>query len=97
MPAYITLWKFTAQGIANVKSSPDRVKAAKAMLEQMGGRMIGAWWTMGEYDFVTITEGTDDATAVLATLNIVRAGNVTSMTMRAFSEEDFAQIVAKLP
>jgi uncharacterized protein with GYD domain len=97
MTAYITLFKFTQQGIANVKESPDRVKKAAAMLKQMGGRMIGAWWTMGEYDFVTVTEGPDDATAALATLMIVRAGNVTSVSMKAFDEEEFAQIVAKLP
>lgn len=97
MTTYITLFKFTQQGIANVKESPDRVKRAKAMLEQMGSRMIGAWWTMGEYDLIAITEGPDDQTAALATLAIVRAGNVTSVSLKAFNEEEFAQIVAKLP
>jgi uncharacterized protein with GYD domain len=97
MVTYITLFKFTPQGLANVKESPDRVKLAGAMLKQMGGRMIGAWWTMGEYDLITISEGPDDQTAALATLAVVKAGNVTSTSMRAFSEEEFAQIVAKLP
>lgn len=97
MPAYITLWKFTQQGLAKVKESPNRVKAAKATLEKMGGRMIGAWYTLGEYDLVTISEGPDDQTATLVTLGIAGQGNVTSMTLRAFSEEEFAAIVSKLP
>ncbi len=96
MPTYISLWKFTEKGRANVRKSPDRVKAAKAMLEARGGRVMGVWYTLGEYDLVTISEGPDDQTATLVTLGVVRQGNVTSLTLRAFSEEEFTQIVGEL-
>lgn len=97
MPAYINLFKFTQQGIADVKGSPDRVKAVKAATEKMGGRTIGVWWTLGEYDLVAVSEAPDDQTAALMALVIGMQGNVTTQTLKAFSEEEFAQIVAKLP
>jgi uncharacterized protein with GYD domain len=97
MPAYITLYKWTQQGLANIKAAPDRIKQAKALIEKTGGRAIGVWVTMGEYDLVAISEGPDDAVAATTTLAIAQGGNVTSLTLKAFSEEEFAQIVAKLP
>lgn len=97
MPAYITLYKFTSQGLANIKGSPERIKQAKAAIEKMGGRAIGVWVTMGEYDLVAIGEAPDDQTMAAFVLATAGLGNVTTQTMRAFSEEEFAQIVSKLP
>ncbi len=97
MPAYITLYKWTQKGLANIKESPDRIKQAKALTEKMGGRTIGVWVTMGEYDLVAVSEGPDDQTAAALALALAGSGNVTSQTLKAFSEEEFAQIVSKLP
>jgi uncharacterized protein with GYD domain len=97
MPAYIVLYKFTEQGLANVKGSPERIKQAKAAAEKAGGRSIGVWLTMGEYDLVAIGEWPDDQAAAAFLLAQGGRGNVTSQTLRAFSEEEFAQIVSKLP
>ncbi len=96
MPTYISLWKFTQQGRAHVRESPNRLEAAKAVLEKRGGRVLGAWYTLGEYDLVTVSEGPDDETATLVTLGIVGQGNVTSVTLRAFGEKEFSQIVGDL-
>ena len=51
----------------------------------------------GVYDLVIIGEAPDDQTILAFTLALARAGNVTSTTMRALSEEEFAQVVARLP
>jgi uncharacterized protein with GYD domain len=96
LPAYITLFKWTQQGLANIKAAPERIKQAKELTEKTGGKAIGVWVTMGEYDIVAISEGPDDFTAAARTLAIAQGGNVTSQTLKAFSEEEFAQIVAKL-
>ncbi len=97
MPAYVTLCKYTQQGLANVKSSPERMKENAAALKQFGGRFIGQWLTLGEYDIVAITEFPDDQTAAAAVLALARGGNITTVTLKAFSEDEFAQIVSKLP
>ncbi len=96
MPASIILMKYTPQGLANIKDSPERIKQAKAAAEKMGIRVIGVWVTMGEYDLISIGEGPDEAAATFS-LALSKLGNVTTQTMHAFSEDEFAQIVAKLP
>ena len=51
MPGYISLCKYTQQGIAGIKTAPERLKQTKALFEKMGVRLVGIWWTLGEYDF----------------------------------------------
>jgi uncharacterized protein with GYD domain len=63
----------------------------------MGIRVIGAWMTLGEYDLVVVGEAPDDQTIATRLLMTDMAGNARSQTLRAFSEEEIAQIVSKLP
>ncbi len=97
MPGYITLMKYTPQGLANIKASPERIKQAKAAAERMGIRVVGVWVTMGEYDLVTIGDAPDDQTQAAFNLALAKLGNVATQTMRALSEDEFAQVVSKLP
>ena len=97
MAGYIGLLKFTQQGIANRKELPDRVKRSKALAEQMGIRPVGVWMTMGSYDMLIIGDAPDDQTVAAFALALAGAGNVTTETVRAFSEEEISQIVSRLP
>ncbi len=97
MPGYIVLGKFTQQQFASIKDRPEHLRKSKAHLEQMGVRVVGAWVTMGEYDTVMVVEAPDDQAMALVLLAGARQGNVATQTMRAFSEDEFAQIVSKLP
>ena len=62
MPTYITLVKWTEQGVRNVKDTVTRVEQVRAAAEKSGGRLIGSWWTQGAYDIVAIFEAPDDET-----------------------------------
>ncbi len=97
MPGYVALMKFTDKGLAAVKESVERTKANKVAAEKMGVRIIGVWWTLGEYDLVGVAEAPDDQTMAAFMLAATRQGFFTSQTLRAFSEDEFAQIVGKLP
>ena len=59
MPTMITLVKFTDQGIRNVKDSPERMEAFRALVEAQGGTVKSAYWTLGSYDMVITVEGGD--------------------------------------
>ena len=52
---------------------------------------------MGQYDFVTIIEAPDDKTAAKFALSTALEGNVRVETLRAFTEEEYGDIVAALP
>ncbi len=97
MPTYITLYKLTDQGIKNIKDAPGRIEDAIKGLESMGGKSIGFYSVMGEYDYVAIGECPSDEIATTFALAVGSLGNVRSTTLKAFSKEEFGEIVKKLP
>lgn len=94
MATYITLGKYTAQGIANIKESPSRLDQAREQLGQMGVQIKEFYLTMGEYDMVTVVEAPDQASAAKALIAIGRQGNVSTTTMAALTEDEFREVVA---
>jgi uncharacterized protein with GYD domain len=97
MPTYISLIKFTHQGISSIKEGPSRLDANEEILNRYGSELKSFYLTMGRYDIVTIGEAPDDAAAAKIALTIGSAGNVTTETLRAFSEDEYREIVAALP
>lgn len=97
MPTYITLIQFTQQGIQNIKESPERLDAARAATAAAGGKFIGFYLTMGQYDAVFISEGPDDETVAKILLATGAQGNVRTETLRAFPEEEYRQLITELP
>lgn len=93
MPTYVLLTTFTQQGIEAVADSPERTDHAKALVESVGGTWRDFFVTMGRYDGVVIAEFPDDETAARAVLALASSGNVTTETLRAFSLEEFRDIV----
>ena len=97
MPTYIALFKLTDQGFKDIKNAPQRVEAAVKAVEAAGGKMKGFYATMGEYDYVTIGEWPNDETVVAFCSRTASTGNVRTTTLKAFTQEEFAAIVKKLP
>jgi len=97
MPTYVTLVKWTDQGIRNVKDAPKRAEAFEAALKANGGRLKDIYLVMGKYDLVVVTESPNDETVARMTLATAMAGNVRTTTMRAFNREEFGKIIAGLP
>ena len=97
MATYIVLLKYTQQGAQNIKESPARFDAAKKAFQSMGGDLKQVFLTMGQYDLVVIAEAPDDETVAKFILATGALGNVSTQTMRAFTEDEFRKIVASLP
>ncbi len=96
MPTYLSRLKFTEQGIRNAKESPSRADAAKAMAAKMGVNFKSLYWTVGAYDLVATLEGSEEAVTAFV-LKTGMMGNVSTQTMRAYTEGEFAKIVASVP
>ncbi len=96
MAGYIVLGKYTPEGLAKIKEMPEIIAKHKEHMKAAGIRLIGTWLTMGEYDYVSVYDCPDDITMAVRILDSGRAGLVTTQTMRAFSEEEFAQVVSKI-
>ena len=96
MATYVTLANFTDQGIRNVKDSPDRLAAFRAMAEKVGITIKSVHYTVGAYDVVTVIEGSDEA-VTSALLKLGSLGNIRTQTMRAFSPDEIKAIINKMP
>ncbi len=97
MATYISLIRFTQQGISSIKDAPARLDAGKETLKSFGSELKAFYLTMGRYDIVTISDAPDDAAAAKVALAVGSAGNVTTETLRAFTEDEYREIVAALP
>ena len=97
MPTFITLASWTQEGVKNVKESPARLDAAKKAFQAYGGELKEFYMVMGQYDMVVVGEAPNaEATSKIA-LAIAQSGAVRTETLRAFTEDEYRQIVADLP
>ena len=96
MPHFVTLINYTQQGMAKIKGSPARLDAAKKAAEKARGK-IHAWYlTMGRHDAVLVSEFHSDEAAAKFTLSVGALGNVTTETLKAFTEAEYRKIVGGL-
>jgi uncharacterized protein with GYD domain len=96
MAVFVTLYKFTDQGTKNIKDSPQRLNAAIKAFETKGGKMLGAYYTVGEFDLVTVGDISDEHAGLAHTLAITSLGNVRSTTLRAYTATEFAEVIKKM-
>lgn len=97
MPVYVTLFKWTDTGVRDVKDAPAKIAESRKTAEELGGKVLGLYVTMGDYDLVSVVEWPNDETAATTALAVSSRGNARTVTMRAFTEQEFASIAKKLP
>jgi uncharacterized protein with GYD domain len=92
MPLYLTLAKYTEEGRKNIDQAPVKYKDFVNLVETKGGKLIGAYGLMGEWDLATIAEFPDDKTAMTVVMKLGKAGRVATQTMNAIHMEDFVTL-----
>ena len=97
MPVYITLANYTQQGVENMKDSPARLGQVKEAIRAAGGEMYAFYLTMGRFDAITISEAPSDEVYAATLLAIAAGGAVRTETLRAFTEDEYREIIASLP
>lgn len=97
MHTYVVLMKLTDQGIRSVQDAPERIEASIKSFEAVGGKFVGFYATMGQYDYVAIGEAPNEAVVMSFVLGLGRHGDVRTTTLKALSREEFEEIVKKLP
>ncbi|MGB7623310.1 MAG: GYD domain-containing protein [Terriglobia bacterium] len=97
MPTYITLTRWTQQGVEKVKESPARLDEFKKLVKSLGGEVKGFYMVTGRYDLVIVTEAPNDDVVAKVALVMASKGGVRSETLRAFTEDEFRKIIGGLP
>jgi uncharacterized protein with GYD domain len=95
MARYVSLLKFTPQGVKNIKQSPARASAFRKAAEKAGVEVEAQLWTAGAYDGVLILNAADETKVLSVIAKLAGLGNVGTQTMPAFDAKEFAAIVGK--
>jgi uncharacterized protein with GYD domain len=57
MPSYLQQVSYTQEAWSALVSNPqNRIEAVRPAIEKLGGKIVSAYFSFGEYDVVTITE-----------------------------------------
>jgi uncharacterized protein with GYD domain len=94
MPTYVTLYRYTKQGITNINDAPKRIAAAKKKAKAAGAEIVGVYMTQGQYDVIAISKWPDEYSATKFLIAQAQEGNVRTETLRAFDESEIAKILA---
>ena len=60
MPTYISLCRWTLQGVHSIRESPARLDAAKKVLAADGIKLLNFYMVTGSHDMVIISEAPND-------------------------------------
>ena len=80
MPVYVTQGRYTRDAIKGMIVKPeDRADAVSRLLSKAGGRLIGYYFTFGEYDFLIIAEAPSETQMAAVLLAAGSGGGVTDL------------------
>ena len=96
MPHYISLMRWTAQGLAGLPGWRERVEEGERTITELGGSLVGVYVTFGRYDVVEIFEAPDDDAAFEILTKLQRLGGEHTETLRAFTREEAEEIIRRL-
>ena len=97
MPTFMCFLNWTDQGAKAVKDAAKRYEDSKDIIGRLGGRLVSAYVTTGQYDVVLTAEMPNGDAMTKLAVALSSRGNVRTTTVRAFSPEDFGKLAAEAP
>ena len=96
MPLFVTQGRFTHEYIKGGLAKPeDRQAAISRLCEQAGGKLVSLYFTLGQHDFMVISEMPDaKAASVLAFVAAGGGGIEGSVTTQAFTTAEARDMLA---
>jgi uncharacterized protein with GYD domain len=75
MAYYLLQGAYTSESWKSLVSNPtDRVEAVRPIIEKLGGKVEGAWFTFGDYDVVLVMQMPDNVSAAAFSLAVAASG-----------------------
>ena len=93
MPIYILLSRLSQQGVATLKSNPDRLLEVNRDVEELGARVLHQWATLGEFDFINVVEAPDEATIARVSISLAARGSTKVQTLPALPIDVFLRAI----
>jgi uncharacterized protein with GYD domain len=94
MPTYVSLVKFTQHGLMTMKDKGiERAEAVQKNARAQGGKLLQAYYCLGEYDVVAIWEFPDNRAAMKAAVLNASLGHIQITTMPAVTRDDWKKLL----
>jgi uncharacterized protein with GYD domain len=75
MPSYLIQISYTAETLAGfIKRPSDRTEVISKLAQKVGGKLVGSWFSFGDYDAVIIIDGSDNVSAAACSLAVSASG-----------------------
>ena len=97
MPTYILFMKMTDQGVKELKAVPAAIEEGIRVWQETGGKLIGFYAVMGEYDYIAVGEHPSEQAALSFVLRLSSGGNIRTTTLKAFTRQELTEAITKLP
>jgi uncharacterized protein with GYD domain len=87
MPIFLTQGRFTREYLSGGLANPeDRHAAIARLCEQAGGKLLNLYFTLGQHDFLVVSEMPDASAASVVALVAAGGGGITDpVTTQAFT------------
>jgi uncharacterized protein with GYD domain len=96
MITFVCNLNFTEQGVKAIKDVAKRYEASKALAQKLGGRVVCAYVTTGQYDAISVLEMPNGEDMAKYAATLAARGFARTTTVRAFAPEEFSKIVADI-
>jgi uncharacterized protein with GYD domain len=94
MPIYVSLVKFTEQGITTMKDKGiARSDMVQRNIESLGGKLLDAYYCLGEYDVVAILDFPNNRAAMKAAVLNSAMGHIRITTMPAVPRREWRDLL----
>ncbi len=96
MPIYVSLVNFTHEGLKTMKDKGvGRSDLVKRNVESLGGKMLNAYYCLGEFDVVAILEFPNNRAAMKAGVLNASMGHIRIRTMPAVSRDEWKSLLSE--
>lgn len=77
MQDYLIQIAYTPEAVATLVANPqNREEMARSLIEKLGGKLIGIWNSLGDYDLVEIATLPDNVSATALSMAILAGGSI---------------------
>lgn len=77
MQDYLIQISYTPEAVATLVANPqNREEMARSLIEKLGGKLIGIWNSLGDYDLVEIATLPDNVSATALSMAILAGGSI---------------------
>ena len=97
MAICVSLVKFSREGVMTMKDEGvSRADQVKHNIEELGGKLVDAYYCLGEYDVVAILDFPDNKSAMKSAVKNASLGHIEIKTMPAISRDEWSNMLREV-